>query len=189
MWCNRHAIKITREGQRLLLTPPCPAPTVGPRLWARRQPQHHRRQECVGLLQDVLGFGPAAAGPSDTAALRPYCRAFARTERLDSSQRRMRCSLSLRERARVRGKETQPTKTPGRILQAQPDRLPQSVGRATQKQISRRALRTTGVSRQAHRCFERCFPLTPALPWGEGESPAAAWRILLRPRPQWRRNV
>ena len=34
--------------------------------------------------------------------------------------------LSLRERARVRGNETQPTKTAGRILPAQLDRLPQS---------------------------------------------------------------
>src|SRR5438445_3277971 len=38
----------------------------------------------------------------------------------------MRCSLSLRERARVRGNETQPTETVGRILQAQLDRLPES---------------------------------------------------------------
>src|SRR5438445_11445279 len=35
-------------------------------------------------------------------------------------------SLSLGERARVRGKETPPTKTAGRILQAQLDRLPDS---------------------------------------------------------------
>ncbi len=90
-------------------------------------------------------------------------RAFANPERLDPSQRGMRCSLSLRERARVRGNETQPTQTAGRILQAQLDRLPDSVTRATQKQISRRALRTIGVSRQAHWCFERSFP------WGEGE--------------------
>src|SRR6266568_3689497 len=39
---------------------------------------------------------------------------------------------------------------------------------ATQKQISRRALETTGVSRQAHRYFERCFPLTPPSPLGRG---------------------
>src|SRR5947209_7478704 len=39
--------------------------------------------------------------------------AFANPERLDSSQRGMRCPLSLRERARVRGNETQPTKTAG----------------------------------------------------------------------------
>src|SRR5260370_22127832 len=36
------------------------------------------------------------------------------------------CSLSLRERARVRGNETQPTETAGRILQAQLDRFPES---------------------------------------------------------------
>src|SRR5713101_9832833 len=36
-----------------------------------------------------------------------------------------------------------------------------------QKQVSRRVLSRTGVSRQARWCFERCFPLTPAL--GERE--------------------
>jgi len=51
-------------------------------------------------------------------------RAFANAVRLDSSQRRMRRPLSLGERARVRGKVMQPTKTAGRILQAQIDRLP-----------------------------------------------------------------
>jgi hypothetical protein len=79
-------------------------------------------------------------------------------------------SLSLRERARVRGNETPPTKTAGPILQAQLDRLPQSVACGAQKQISRRALRTTGVSRQTHWCFERCFPLTPALSLREREN-------------------
>ena len=53
-------------------------------------------------------------------------RGFADQERLDSSGRGMRYSLSLRERVRVRGNETQPTETAGRILQAQPDRLPES---------------------------------------------------------------
>src|SRR6266568_5259734 len=52
--------------------------------------------------------------------------AFANPERLESSQRGMRRSLSLRERVRVRGNETQPTETAGRILQAQPNRLPES---------------------------------------------------------------
>jgi hypothetical protein len=109
-----------------------------------------------------------------TPALSPrrgriFRRACANPERLDSSQRGMRSSLSLRERVRGRGNQTQPTKTTGRILQAQFDRLPEPVACGTQKQISRRALRSTGVSRQAHWCFERCFPLTQALPWGEGE--------------------
>src|SRR2546425_7476003 len=79
----------------------------------------------------------------------PAC-AFANPERLDPSQRGMRCSLSLGERVRVRGNETQPSETVGRSLQAQLDRLPDCVTRATQKQISQRALRTIGVSRQAH---------------------------------------
>src|SRR5712692_6971112 len=57
-------------------------------------------------------------------------RAFANPERRDSSQRGMRCSLSLREivaarSARARGNETQPTKTAGPTLQAQLDRLPE----------------------------------------------------------------
>ncbi len=79
-------------------------------------------------------------------------------------------SLSLRsgERARVRGNETQPTKTPGRILPAQPDRLLEPVAWAPKKQISRHAGRMTGVSRQARWCFERCFPLTPPSPLGRG---------------------
>jgi len=51
---------------------------------------------------------------------------FANPERLDSSQRGMRDSLSQRERARVRGNETQPTKTAGRILPAQRERLSES---------------------------------------------------------------
>src|SRR5712691_8317270 len=42
---------------------------------------------------------------------RIVCRAFGNRENIDSSQRGVRCSLSLRERARVRGNETQPTQT------------------------------------------------------------------------------
>src|SRR5258708_4872374 len=45
---------------------------------------------------------------------------------LESSRRGMRCPLSLGERAWVRGNETPPTKTAGRILPAQLDRLPES---------------------------------------------------------------
>src|SRR5216683_3087511 len=45
--------------------------TAGPRLWAKPQPQRHRRQKRVGMVERLLTFGPAAAGPSDTAALRP----------------------------------------------------------------------------------------------------------------------
>src|SRR5713226_6825227 len=62
-------------------------------------------------------------------------RAFANPERFDSSQRGMRCSLSLRERARVRGNATPPTKTAGRTLPAQLDRLTGSLACAIQKQI------------------------------------------------------
>src|SRR6266852_8645152 len=94
----------------------------------------------------------------------------------------MRCSLSLRERARVRGNETPPTKTAGRILPTQIDRFPESVDCATQKQISRGALRTTGVSSQAHWCFERCFPLTPALSLGERENHSPRLRQSRAPR-------
>ena len=96
-------------------------------------------------------------------------RACANPERLDSPQRGMRCSLPEGEGG-VRGNETPPTKTAGRILQAQLDRFPEPMDCATQKQISRRALRTTGVSRQAHWSFERYLPPHPSpLPWGEGE--------------------
>src|SRR6266849_5197716 len=48
--------------------PPCSSGRGAPVGEAQSQP--HRRQERVGLLQHVLIFGPAAAGPSDTAALR-----------------------------------------------------------------------------------------------------------------------
>src|SRR5712692_5746112 len=64
--------------------------------------------------------------PSPLGRGRIACRACANPKRLDSSQRGTRCSLSLRERARVRGNETQPTETAGGILQAQLDRLRES---------------------------------------------------------------
>ena len=86
----------------------------------------------------------------------------------DLSKTQDACSLSLRERARVRGNETPPTETADRILPVQFDRLPGPVACAAQKQISRDAPRTTGVGRQAHWCFERCFPLTPPSPLGRG---------------------
>jgi hypothetical protein len=81
-------------------------------------------------------------------------------------------SLSLRERVRVRGNEVQPAKLAGRILQAQLGRLSEPVACSTPKQISRRARRTSGVNRQAHRCFERYFPPHPGpLPLSrEGEN-------------------
>ncbi len=79
-------------------------------------------------------------------------------------------SLSLRERVRVRGNETPPTKSAGRFLQAQLDRLPEPVACATQKQISRHARRTTGVNREAELVFRALFPPHPGpLPLGGGE--------------------
>src|SRR6266568_7369431 len=47
---------------------------------------------------------------------------------------------------------------------------PRANSMCCQKQISRRALSRTGASRQARWCFERCFPLTPALSRGEREN-------------------
>jgi len=47
------------------------SPTGGARLWAKPQPQRHSTQERVGVAQRLHTFGPAAAGPSDTAAFRP----------------------------------------------------------------------------------------------------------------------
>src|SRR2546425_870969 len=58
-------------GEQKSPSSPRPAPTVGPRLWAKPQSQRHRTQEGVRLLQHVFIFRRAAAGPSDTAALRP----------------------------------------------------------------------------------------------------------------------
>src|SRR5258708_14109416 len=52
-------------------------------------------------------------------------RGFANPERLGSSRHGVRYSLSLRERARVRGNEAPPTKSTGRIFQAQLDRFPE----------------------------------------------------------------
>src|SRR6266700_6153816 len=60
--------------------------------------------------------------PSPNGRGRIVRRPLANPERLDSPQRGMRCSLSLR--VRVRGNETQPAKTAGRILQAQLHLLP-----------------------------------------------------------------
>src|SRR5713226_8282606 len=64
--------------------------------------------------------------PSPLGRGRIVHRAFANPERLDTLPRGMRSSLSLGERARVRGNETEPTKTAGRIFEAQLDRLPES---------------------------------------------------------------
>ena len=58
-------------GEQKSPSSPRPAPTVGPRLWAQLQSQRHSTQEGVRLLQHVFIFRRAAAGPSDTAALRP----------------------------------------------------------------------------------------------------------------------
>src|SRR6266705_3165897 len=81
-----------------------------------------------------------------------FVRACANPERLDSSRRGMGCSLSLRERVRVRGNETPPTKTAGRILRAQLDRRKQAGALV----------------------FRALLPPHPGpLPQGEGESPTA----------------
>src|SRR5260370_10684592 len=75
-------------------------------------------------------------------------RAFANPERLDSSPRGMRCSLSLREivaarSARVRGNGAQPTETAGRISQAQLERLAESelATRSSEKPVDGRSAR------------------------------------------------
>src|SRR6266705_3111562 len=54
--------------------------------------------------------------PSPLGRGRIARRVFANPERLDSLQRGTRCPLSLRERARVRGNETKPTETAGRMV-------------------------------------------------------------------------
>src|SRR5467141_1022518 len=43
-------------------------------------------------------------------------------------------------------------------------------------------LRTTGVSRQSHWCFKRCFPLPPALSFGERENRPPRLRQSRAPR-------
>src|SRR5260370_29109537 len=83
----------------------------------------------------------------------------------------MRCSLSLRERARVRGNETQPTKTAGPAMQAQLDRLPEPALAITSsaKPVDGRRARDRkriGVSSVPS-------PSPRPLAWGEGESFAA----------------
>src|SRR5712692_2961528 len=45
--------------------------TVGARLWAKPQSQRPRGPGRVGGVQRLLMFDRAAAGPADTAALRP----------------------------------------------------------------------------------------------------------------------
>ena len=80
---------------------------------------------------------------------------------------REQCSLSLRERARVRGNETQPSKTAGRILQAQLDRLHECAW------ISHRAQSPSMVEGRAiaSALVVRAFlPPHPALSLGEREN-------------------
>ena len=55
---------------------------------------------------------------------------------------------------------------PGQVIRFRAPAERKPVACATQKQTSRRAPRRTGARRQAHWCFEGCFPLTPALPRG-----------------------
>ncbi len=91
-------------------------------------------------------------------------RLFANPERLDSSQRGMRCSLSLRERARVRGNETKPTETAGRISPAQLDRLAES-----RSAISSSAEPVEGRRRDpVDQIHAQCSDATP-LPFPRGE--------------------
>ncbi len=91
----------------------------------------------------------------------------------------MWCPLSLRERARVRGNETPPTKTAGRTLQAQLDRLPESELTITwsPKPFESGSARTQGRPVPDCRTVETSSPHPGPLPWGEGESPAVAWRV------------
>ncbi len=53
---------------------------------------------------------------------------------------------------------------------------PRANGLCCQKEIPRHVLSRTGVSRQARWCFERCFPLTPALSLGERENRTPRFR-------------
>src|SRR6266849_5456027 len=91
--------------------------------WQWGQGEGCRRSNEHGFGQRCSNFSPSPR-PSPLGRGRIVRRAFANPERLDSSQRGVRCSLSLRERARVRGNETPPTQTAGRILQAKLERLP-----------------------------------------------------------------
>jgi hypothetical protein len=69
-----------------------------------------RSGECVGPLQDVLIFGPAAAGPSDTAALRAKIR---------RGERRLHCRGSCCA-GRAAGR---PSRSRSPFLRAKPARL------------------------------------------------------------------
>src|SRR6266852_9978426 len=85
----------------------------------------------------------------------------------------MRCALSLGERARVRGNETQPAKTAGPILQAPLDRLPDP-----ELTIKSSANAEDGGSASARKRIDVASVASPSprpRPWGEGL--AAAWRI------------
>src|SRR5216684_2579391 len=109
--------------------------------------------------------------PSPLGRGRIARRAFVNPERLDSSQRGMRRSLSLRERARVRGNETQPTKTAGRILRAQRERVSESELATTSSEKPVDGRRTRG--RQRIGVSSVPSPSPRPLPRGEGEWPAA----------------
>src|SRR6266702_2197618 len=151
-----------------ILTTPQDAPHFGrafplPLKRGEGQAEGWRRRVEHGSGQRGRGFSPSPQ-PSPLGRGRISRRACANPRRLDSSRRGMRCSLSLRERVRVRGNEAPPTKSAGRILQAQLDRLSEPVACATQKQISRHARRTTGVNREAELVFRALRPPYPPPP-------------------------
>src|SRR6266849_3038802 len=83
----------------------------------------------------------------------------------------MRRSLSQRERARVRGNETEPTKTAGRILPAQRERVSESELATTSSEKPVDGRRTRGRQRSGVPSVPT--PSPRPLPRGEGEWPAA----------------
>src|SRR5437899_6279575 len=100
--------------------------------------------------------------------------AFANQERLDSLQRGMRCSLSPRERVRVR--EPDVANQNGRTNFARSTRLAPRAGGLCYPKINFR-LPSENDWRKSPRAlvFRAFFPPHPGpLPWGEGES-SAVW--------------
>src|SRR6266567_2508673 len=77
---------------------------------------------------------------------RVVSRAGASPERLDSLQRVIRSSLSLRERARVRGNETPPTKTVGRIFLGKRSRSRPTVNPTKSNQITQAEKKSGNLS-------------------------------------------
>src|SRR5439155_17427524 len=69
-WIQRQRRKKAPAQSGRILKPPPKARGNGPRLCAEHQPQRHGEATRFGIIQRLCASALAAAGPSDTAAVR-----------------------------------------------------------------------------------------------------------------------